>query len=208
MIVADGTTDFSKANGTGAFVREVFEPGVRSVGLKNKNYWKSSGPNVDSFEFFAISDDNARVNALLSGDIHLAASINPRSMRLIESQDGFAFSKTDLRQLHQPQHSAGHGARAEEGLRARHEVPGQPRADPQIGVARPSEIGNDQPVSPANIYYNADLKPKAFDPEKAKFHFEKAGVLGQSDPDDRFRSGERSSIDMAMISRLPARRSA
>lgn len=94
MVVADGTTDFSKANGTGAFVKEVFEPGVRSVGIKNKNYWKS-GPNVDSFEYFAISDDNARVNALLSGDIHLAASINPRSMRLVETQgDAFVLSKT------------------------------------------------------------------------------------------------------------------
>ena len=32
MIVADGTTDFSKGNGTGAFVLQTFEPGVRSVG--------------------------------------------------------------------------------------------------------------------------------------------------------------------------------
>src|SRR5207248_2126421 len=40
-------------------------------------------------------------------------------------------------------------------------------------------VGNDQPVSPANLYHNAALKPKAFDPEKAKFHFQKAGVLGQ-----------------------------
>jgi ABC-type dipeptide/oligopeptide/nickel transport system ATPase component len=49
MIVADGTTDFSKGNGTGAFVRELFEPGVRSVGVRNKNYWKA-GPNLDSFD--------------------------------------------------------------------------------------------------------------------------------------------------------------
>ncbi|MGO7954703.1 ABC transporter substrate-binding protein, partial [Rhizobium ruizarguesonis] len=47
MIVSDGTTDFTKDKGTGAFVKEVFEQGVRSVGIKNKNYWKS-GPNVDS----------------------------------------------------------------------------------------------------------------------------------------------------------------
>lgn len=41
MIVADGTTDFSKGNGTGAFKLEKFEPGVRSVMAKNANYWKS-----------------------------------------------------------------------------------------------------------------------------------------------------------------------
>ena len=45
-------------------------------------------------EFFAIEDDTARVNALLSGDIHLAASINPRSMRIFDGKDGFVLSKS------------------------------------------------------------------------------------------------------------------
>ncbi|TIX91766.1 MAG: ABC transporter substrate-binding protein, partial [Mesorhizobium sp.] len=49
---------------------------------------------LDSFEFIAITDDSARVNALLSGDINFAASINPRSMKLLESQQGFELSKT------------------------------------------------------------------------------------------------------------------
>jgi hypothetical protein len=33
---------------------EAVEPGVRSIGVRNPNYFKG-GPNVDSFEFFAIS---------------------------------------------------------------------------------------------------------------------------------------------------------
>ena len=45
-----------------------------------------------------------------------------------------------------------------------------------------AEIANDQPIPPASAYYNAELKAKPFDPEKAKFHFQKAGVLGQSIP--------------------------
>lgn len=109
MIIADGTTDFSKANGTGAFVCEVFEPGVRSVATKNKNYWKSEGPYLDSFEFFAISDDTARVNALLAGDIQLAASVNPRAIRLMEGRAKRCHLQDDFRQLHQPQHAPGHG---------------------------------------------------------------------------------------------------
>jgi len=60
------------------------------------------------------------------------------------------------------------------------------------------EVGNDQPVSPANFYRNADLKPRAFDPDKAKFHFDKAGVLGQSIPVIASEAAN-SSIDMAMI---------
>src|ERR1700751_3242637 len=93
MIVADGTTDFPSGNGTGAFKCKVFEPGVRSIGVRNPNYFKG-GPNVDSFEFMAIPDDNARINALLAGDIHLAAAINPRSVRLFDGVAGFVLSKT------------------------------------------------------------------------------------------------------------------
>ncbi|MFS8148223.1 ABC transporter substrate-binding protein [Rhizobium sp. R635] len=198
MIVADGTTDFSKANGTGAFVKEVFEPGVRSVGIKNKNYWKS-GPNVDSFEYFAISDDNARVNALLSGDIHLAASINPRSMRLIESQGaGFVLSKTtsgnytnlNIRLDMEP----GSKQSFIEGMKYlvnREQIV-------KSALRGLGEVGNDQPVSPVNFYRDANLKPKSFDPDKAKFLFQKAGVLGQSIPVIASEAAN-SSIDMAMI---------
>ncbi|WP_395453461.1 ABC transporter substrate-binding protein (plasmid) [Azospirillum melinis] len=197
MIVADGTTDFSKGNGTGAFTCKSFEPGVRSIGLRNQNYWKG-GPNVDSFEFFAISDDNARVNALLSGDIHLAASINPRSTRLVDGQKGFALSKTtsgnytdlNIRLDMEP------GSRKDfvDGMKYivnREQIV-------KSALRGFGEVGNDQPVSPVNPYHNAALKPKAYDPEKAKALFKKAGVLGQSIPVITSDAAS-SAIDMAMV---------
>ena len=198
MIVADGTTDFSKGNGTGAFVLKTFDPGNRSVVEKNKNYWKSGQPYLDSFEFFAISDDNARVNALLSGDIHYAASINPRSMKLIDGQSGFTLSKTtsgnytnlNMRLDMTP----GNKKDFVDGMKSlvnREQIV-------KSALRGLGEVANDQPVSPANIYHNNDLKPKAFDPDKAKFHFQKAGVLGQSIPVIASDAAT-SSIDMAMI---------
>ncbi|RCS22566.1 ABC transporter substrate-binding protein [Phyllobacterium salinisoli] len=182
MIVQDGTTDFSKGIGTGPFKLESFEPGVKSIAVKNPNYFKPKGPYIDSFEYFAISDDNARVNALLSGDIQLAASIKPRSMKLVESQPGFALSQTtsgnytnlNMRLDMEPGNKADFVAGMKYLIN---------REQIQKSVMRGlAELANDQPISPASIYYNAELKPKAYDPEKAKFHFEKAGVIGQSIP--------------------------
>ncbi|MFK0161698.1 ABC transporter substrate-binding protein [Rhizobium sp. NPDC090279] len=198
MIVANGTTDFSKGNGTGAFVLETFDPGNRSVVVKNKNYWKSGQPYLDSFEFFAISDDNARVNALLSGDIHFAAAINPRAMKLIDGQSGFTLSKTtsgnytnlNMRLDMTP----GNKKDFVDGMKSlvnREQIV-------KSALRGLGEVANDQPVSPANIYHNSDLKPKAFDPDKAKFHFQKAGVLGQSIPVIASDAAT-ASIDMAMI---------
>lgn len=182
MIVAEGTTDFNKGNGTGAFKLETFEPGVRSVMQRNENYFKPGGANLDSFEFFAISDDSARVNALLSGGIHLAASISPQSMRLIESQSGVDMLKstsgnyTDLNM--RLDMSPGDKADFIEGVKLLLD-----RDTIQKSVLRGlAEVGNDQPIPPMSRYHNANLAPRAYDPEKAKALFNKAGLLGQSIP--------------------------
>lgn len=182
MIVADGTTDFSKANGTGAFVCEAFEPGVRSIGVKNRNYFKPGKPYLDSFEFFGIADVTARINALLSGDIQLAASIKPQYLRLLEGKPGVAlvqnksgnYTNLNMRLDMAPGDKAGFA----EGVKL--------LLDRDLilkSVLRGiGDIGNDQPIPPASYYHNPDLKPKSFDPEKAKFLFQKAGVLGETIP--------------------------
>lgn len=195
MIVQDGTTDFSKGIGTGAFVLEKFEPGVRSLMQKNKNYWKPGLPHIDTFEFIAISDDNARVNALLAGDIQLASAINPRSAKQVEAQSGFELSKstsgnyTNLNirlDMNKPDFVTGM-----KYLVDREQIVA-------AALRGLGEVGNDQPISKANFFHNADLKPKAFDPDKAKHYFEKAGVLGQSIPVVASEAAG-NSIDMAMI---------
>lgn len=198
MIVADGTTNFAKANGTGAFTCEVFEPGVRSVGLKNKGYWKPGAPYLESFEFFAIPDDPARVNALLSGDIQLAASINPRSMRLVESQPGVALSKTtsgnytdfNMRLDMAPGDKAGF-VEGMKHLLNREQI----QKSALRGLA---EIANDQPIPPSHKYYNSEVKARPYDPEKAKSLLTKAGVMGQTFPIVASDAAT-SSVDMATL---------
>lgn len=198
MIVADGTTNFAKGNGTGAFKVEEFEPGVRSILVRNPDYFKESGPYLDSFEYFAIPDNNARVNALLSGDIHLAAAVNARSLRMMEGQPGVEtmistsgnYTNLNIRLDLEPGAKAGFI----EGMK--HLVR---REQIQKSVLRGlAEIGNDQPVSPANRYYNSELQPKAYDPEKAKALFEKAGLLGQTIPIIASDAAN-ASIDMATV---------
>ncbi|MCP5150793.1 MAG: ABC transporter substrate-binding protein [Ectothiorhodospiraceae bacterium] len=198
MMIADGATDFAKPDGTGAFRVEMFEPGVRSVLVRNENYWKAAGPYLDSYEFFAIRDEPARVNALLSGDIQLAGAVSPRSLRLLESQSGVTvvtntagnYTNLNMRLDMAP----GNNADFVEGVKTLLN-----RELIQKSVMRGlAEIANDQPVSPASRYYNAELKPRAFDPEKAKHHFQKAGVLGQSIP-MICSDAASSSVDMATV---------
>ena len=198
MIVADGTTDFSKGNGTGAFVSEVFEPGVRSIGKRNENYFKAQKAHLDSFEYFAISDDTARVNALMSGDIHFAASIKPQSVRLLETNPQVVISKTNSGNY--------------TNLNVRLDMAPGDKMDFVEGMKYLlnrdlilksalrgyGEIANDQPIPQMSPFHNAELKPCEFDPERAKSHFEKAGLLGQSIPLVASDAAA-ASIDMGMI---------
>src|ERR1700733_12018286 len=84
MIVKDGTTDFTKGIGTGPYRVKEFTPGVRSVAVRNPNYWKPGKPYLDQIEFFSIQDETARVSAMLAGDIQVAAQISPHTVRRVK----------------------------------------------------------------------------------------------------------------------------
>jgi len=69
----DGETNFSKPVGTGPFKFESFTPGQQSIFTANKDYWVSGKPYVDTLKITSVSDDTARVNALLSGQVDAIA---------------------------------------------------------------------------------------------------------------------------------------
>jgi peptide/nickel transport system substrate-binding protein len=198
MVVVDGTTDFSKGNGTGPFLLESFQPGVNSHHKRNPNYFRQPGPYLDSFELFAIADDTARVNALLAGEIHIAGSINPRSVRLIEAQQGatavpsVAGNYTDLN----IRLDLDYGQKRDfvEGMKYLVDRPTILKS----ALRGLGDIGNDQPVPPINRYHNTELKAKDYDPERAKSLFKKAGVLGSKIPVIASDAAT-SSVDMATI---------
>jgi peptide/nickel transport system substrate-binding protein len=74
-IIQDGEKDFKKPVGTGPFMADTFTPGQESVFKKNPNYWVSGKPYVDEFKVVSIDDPNARLNALLSGQIDMMAQL-------------------------------------------------------------------------------------------------------------------------------------
>ena len=77
-IVQDGST--GGGVGTGPFILESFEPGVKSIHTRNKNYWRE-GANLDSIEITAITDPVARVNALIAGDMQMVTHVSANAFR-------------------------------------------------------------------------------------------------------------------------------
>jgi peptide/nickel transport system substrate-binding protein len=182
LIVPEGTSDFSQGIGTGPFKVKEFKPGVRSVGVRNANYWKPGLPYLDEIEFIGIADESSRINALLSGDVHIVNEVNPRSTtrikasakhRVIDSPSG---NYTDLiiRQDQMPGQSP-EFTQAMKLLLDREQI----KSAIFRGYAR---VGNDHPIAPGARFYNAELPQRAYDPEKAKFLLKKAGMESISMP--------------------------
>ncbi|MFP3693409.1 ABC transporter substrate-binding protein, partial [Burkholderia sp. SIMBA_048] len=59
-------------------------------------------------------------------------------------------------------------------------------------------IGNDQPIDPTNKYYLKGLPQRPFDPEKAKFYFQKA-KLGSAPVQLYASPAAEGSVEMAML---------
>ena len=77
MIIQDGLTDFTNPVGTGPFKFQEFTVGERSLCVRNENYWEEGKPYVDEWEDISISDNAARLNALLAGEIDMMSQIEP-----------------------------------------------------------------------------------------------------------------------------------
>ncbi len=198
LIIKDGTTDFTSAVGTGPYKCKEFTPGVRSIAVRNDHYWKPGQPYLDQIDFFGIPDETARVNALLSGDIQIAGGITPRATRQIQAADGFQVFETKsgnytdlvMRVDAEPTKNSDF-VMAMKYLFDREQM----RTAIFRGYA---VLGNDQPVDPTNRFYCKDIPQRAFDLDKAKFHFQKSGIGTTAVPLVASPAAS-SSVDMAVL---------
>src|SRR5262249_7490347 len=81
VIIPEGTNG---GIGTGPYKIESFDPGVRTRTKRNENDWRKDRGYVESIETVAINDSTARLNALLSGAVHLVERISPSAAAAAE----------------------------------------------------------------------------------------------------------------------------
>ncbi|MFC5523311.1 ABC transporter substrate-binding protein [Polaromonas jejuensis] len=175
-IVKDGTTDFNAGIGTGPYKVKEFKPGVRSIAVRNDAYWKPGRPYLDEIEYVGIGDEGARVNALLSGDLDLVGSVNPRSVQRVRDSAGHAIFETQAGQYTDlvMRREGGPGSNPDFVLAMKYLFDReQMKRSIALGHA---VVANDQPIDPTNRFYFAGLPQRAFDLDKAKFHLQKANL--------------------------------
>jgi len=198
VIIKDGAHDFRTANGTGPYRLRAFNPGVRTIVSRNPNYWKPGRPYLDEIELIGIPDEVSRVNALLSGDVHLVNAINPRSTRRIAASHRHGIIETRS------------GLYTDMILRQDR----APTGDPNFVLAMKhlfdrelickalyrgyATVANDQPIPPGHPYYFPGLPQRTHDPDRARFLLKKAGLLNLRLPVYASPAAD-GSVDMASI---------
>lgn len=76
------------ANGTGPYIIESREPDVRTVFVRNPDWWESPTNNADTVVFDIIPNSATRVAALLSGDIDMVYNVPPESIDRLKAAPG------------------------------------------------------------------------------------------------------------------------
>jgi peptide/nickel transport system substrate-binding protein len=72
-------------NGTGPFIIESHQPGVKTVFKANPNYWGKMEGNLKEIIFTPISSDATRVAALLSGEVDVIEPVPIQDISRVDS---------------------------------------------------------------------------------------------------------------------------
>ena len=168
---------------------EVFEPGVRSIGVKNKNYWKPGRPDLDDLR--VLRDLRRRPPA--STRCSPATSSSPR--RSIRAPCGSS-ERARLRSCRRPTRATTPTSTCASTWR-RATRPTSSQGMKYLSTASRSKIrrcaalpksANDQPVPPMQpLTTTPTCSRSAFDPEKAKAHLPEGGSARPADPGRRLR---------------------
>ncbi|WP_375688505.1 ABC transporter substrate-binding protein [Pseudooceanicola sp. LIPI14-2-Ac024] len=173
-----GKDDPTSGIGTGAYKVVVNEPGVRHVFEKFDEYWDNSMGHVDTVEITVINDNTARTSALQSGQVHYINRIDPKVAGLLDRApnvtvtqasgkghyvfimhcDTAPFDNNDLRLA--LKYAINREEMVEKILRGY------------------GSVGNDFPINAAYPLFPEGIEQRTYDPDKAKFHYEKSGHSG------------------------------
>jgi peptide/nickel transport system substrate-binding protein len=176
LVIKNGTNSFTTAIGTGPYRCQEFQPGIKSIGVRNTEYFKPGQPYLDEIELFGIPDQTARLNALLSGDVQIAAAISPQLAKRVQASPGYAVFETKAGGYNDLviRQDSDLGKNQDLVLALKYLLNReQMRSAVFQGYA---VLANDQPIDPTNRFYFPGLKQRAFDPEKAKFHLQRSGI--------------------------------
>jgi peptide/nickel transport system substrate-binding protein len=163
----------------GPYKVAVDEPGVRYVGERFANYWDSGTMGfADQVEVITINDATARTAALQGGQVHMINRVEPKIVELVKRVQGVTI-----------QNAAGPGHYVfimhcntapfdNNDLRMALKLAMNRKEMVDKILLGYGSVGNDFPINASYPLFSDDIEQRAYDPDKAKFHYQKSGHDG------------------------------
>ena len=179
-LIIPAETAWEDGNGTGPFVLDSFEPGVRFFGKRNPNYFREGQPYFDEVELLGINDPVTRVNALRTGEVDVIDHPDPKTTRLLQQDPNLQVVQLKgLRHFTMPMlMDTPPYDNNDVRLALKYAVDRRELVDKVLRNL--GEVGNDHPIGSANRYHATleEIPQREYDPDKAKFHLKKGGAEG------------------------------
>lgn len=176
MLSANGDdVDWQSGVGTGAYMLEKFEPGVRATLNRFPNHWNKDKGHFDRIEILSIKDTPARTNALITGKVDVIDRPDLKTVHMLAKKPGIRVDEvTGLGHYSIPM-LTDVSPFENNDLRMALKLALDREAVLKTLFRGHGALGNDHPISPGNQYYAKELPQRTYDPDKAKFHLKRAG---------------------------------
>lgn len=167
--------------GTGGYILEEFEPGVRALARRNPNYFKGDDrAHFDSIELLNLTDAVARTNSLLTDEVDIINGVELKTLTRLQQAPGVVINEQTGNKHYMFQMITTQDPYRDNDVRMAMKY-GVDREEMLKKVLYGhGMVGNDHPIGPANRYFDTSLEQRVYDPDKAKFHLKKAGLDGLS----------------------------
>ena len=168
--------DVTSMNGTGPYEAKIFDPGVRAVYQRNPNYWKPDRAHLDTVEIILVADPAARLSALITGAVDLIDRPDLKTLHLLKRHPSIRVEQTvgnkhyTLPMLSDIVPFTNNDVR----MALKHAIDREEMVEKILkgcGV-----VGNDHPIGPTVPFFNSDLPQRSYDPDKARFYLNRAGL--------------------------------
>ncbi len=181
-IVPTGTsgTEWDKGMGTGGYMLVEWEPGFRALTKRNPNYWKAERAHFDEVETIGISDVTSRIVALNRRQIDAMNRFELKLTHLLpKARNIQIINVTGTKHYSIPMLTDREPFNNNDVRLAMKYAIDREQLLKKI-LRGYGSLGNDHPIAPNQKYYASELPQRTYDPDKARFHMKKAGMLDYS----------------------------
>ncbi len=173
--VKDGVLDATSGDGTGAYVLDNFEPGVRATATRNPNYFKPDRAHFDSVELLSIVDPAARTNAITTGEVDMMERVDLKTVNLLSRRPNIEVIETVGNQHYTMPMITTEAPYTDNNVRLALKYAVNREELLEKVLRGYGSVGNDHPIGQSTSFYAGDLEQRTYDPDKAKYHLKQAG---------------------------------